>query len=72
MTGSQLYDYHTAFRDSSGSQLDEYAQNLQTAVMLFGAEMVFGLLVKADHQNKKIELIEDNPKFGEPTGLRLV
>ncbi|MNI68355.1 hypothetical protein D3C87_850960 [compost metagenome] len=72
MTGSQLYDYHTAFRDFSGTELDEYAQNLQTAVMLFGEQKVFDLLVQADHQNKKIELIEDTNNIGEPTGLRLV
>ena len=71
MTGEQLYNYHNAFRDFSGSERDEYAQNLQTALMLFG-DKVFSMLEKAEVQGKKIELVEDMNVIGAPTGMKLV
>ena len=72
MTGAQLFEYHSAFRDFSGSDTDDYAQDLETAVSLFGKDKVFNLLEQAERESKKIELIEGLSVEGEPTGIRLV
>lgn len=55
MTGQQLFEYHRAFRDYSGTDRDEYAQTVETAFMLFGDE-VFRKLEEADKENKRISL----------------
>ena len=72
MTGAQLFEYHSAFRDFSGSDRDDYAQDLETAVSLFGKEKVFKLLEQAETEEKKIELIEDLSVERQPTGMRVV
>ena len=72
LTGEQLFEYHSSFRDYSGSDRDEYAQDLQTAFFLFGQEKVFKLLEQGERESKKIELIEDFTVLGEPTGMKLV
>ena len=63
---------HLAFRDHSGSDRDEYAQNLETAFFLFGKENVFKPLEKAKKEGKKIEPIQDYFVDGERSGMRLV
>lgn len=55
MTGQQLFEYHLAFRDFSGTDRDEYAQTVETAFMLFGDE-VFSKLEQAEIENKRISL----------------
>lgn len=71
MTGQQLFEYHLAFRDFSGTDRDEYAQTLETAFSLFGTE-VFFKLEQAEKEGKKIELIEDDSLEGEPSGIKLI
>jgi len=72
MNGAQLFEFYSEFRDFSGSDRDEYAQNLGTAISLFGKDKVFNLLEQAEREDKKIELIEDLSVEGEPTGMRLI
>jgi hypothetical protein len=55
MNGQQLFEYHRAFRDFSGTDRDEYAQIVETAFVLFGDE-VFKKLEQADREDKKITL----------------
>lgn len=71
MTGKELFDYYTTFRDYSGSDADEYAQTLETAFMLFRDD-VFSMLEKAEAEDKKIGLIEDLSVEGAPTGMELI
>lgn len=55
MTGQQLFEYHLAFRDFSGTDRDKYAQIVETAFVLFGDE-VFEKLEQAEKQGKKLTL----------------
>jgi hypothetical protein len=71
MTGQQLFEYHLAFRDYSGTDRDDYAQTVETAFVLFGDE-VFRKLEQAEKEGKRIELIEDDSVIGAPTGMKLI
>jgi hypothetical protein len=71
MTGQQLFDKYTEQRDHGESQQNDYAQTLQTALMLFG-DKVFAMLERAERDGKKIELIENLEVEGEPTDIKLV
>lgn len=55
MTGQQLFEYHRAFRDHSGTDQDNYAQIIETAFVLFGDE-VFEKLEQAEKEGKKLIL----------------
>ncbi|RZK73589.1 MAG: hypothetical protein EOO85_17015 [Pedobacter sp.] len=71
MTGIQLFEYHLAFRDYSGTDRDDYAQTLETAFSIFGND-VYSKLEQAEKEDKKIELIEDSSVEGAPTGMKLI
>ncbi|RYF13885.1 MAG: hypothetical protein EOO42_18305 [Flavobacteriales bacterium] len=71
MKGKQLFEYHMAFRDYSGTDRDDYAQTLETAFSLFGNDVYFKL-EQAEKEDKKIELIEDLSVEGSPTGMKLI
>jgi hypothetical protein len=71
MTGQQLFEFHMAFRDYSGTERDDYAQTLETAFSLFGDE-VYSKLEEAEKEDKRIELIEDDSLIGAPTGMKLI
>jgi len=45
------------FRDYSEGERDNYAQDLETAMALFGKDNLFKLLEQAEKEDKKIELI---------------
>lgn len=71
MTGQQLFDKYTEQRDHSESEQNDYAQTLQTALMLFG-DKVFAMLERAEKEGKKIELVENLEVEGAPTDIKLV
>ena len=59
MTAEQLFDNYTSKRDYSGSLEDEYAQLLWTIRFAVG-DAILPLLEKAEINNKKLSIIEDN------------
>lgn len=71
MTGRQLFEKYAAFRDFSGSAEDQYAQTVQTALILFD-DLVYVMLERAEKEGKRIELVENLEVEGEPTDIKLV
>lgn len=66
MTGKELFDFYTAFRDYSGNAADEYAQTLETAFMLFRDD-VFTALENAEPKAQKIKLGYPIPEEDGPS-----
>jgi len=72
MTGKELFEYYTLYRDYSGDERDEYAQTLFTALLIVGEGKLYRFLEDAEEHDKKIRLVEDKNVDGAPYDIELI